>query len=322
VFDYLIAWLDEQILHFTQLWPELTFPNYEHNIRAILAILFVCVICGATGALIVGNRMAFFSDALAHCAFAGVALGLVIALALNTTDAVVRQQITLIMVGFGIVVGLLIAFVREKTELASDTVIGVFYAAAVGLGAVFTSIASGRRQVFNIETFIFGDPTIVQTWQILCLAALAAGVGVFLCCVYNPLVLSSASASLALSRRVRVRLCQYLLIVLLAVMVNLSIQIVGALLINGMLIVPAAAAANFARNLRQMFWYSISLTLFAGLVGYGLSWEINNAIYPHRIGTSGTIVVLAVAVFVVSMLLGRWVRERLQTPIVAEKESV
>jgi zinc transport system permease protein len=141
-----------------------------------------------------------------------------------------------------------------------------------------------------------------------------------LCWLYNPLVLASASTSLATSRRVRVRLCQYVLIVLLGLMVNLSIQVVGALLINGLLIVPAAAAANLARNLRQMFWYSIGLTVFSGVAGYFLSWEVNCRI-RHPIGTSGTIVVLAVFLFVVSMLLGRWLRDRLRAPALPEQES-
>jgi zinc transport system permease protein len=322
VFDFVIGSLDDLIVHFTQLWPAGTIFSFEHTVRGMLAVMFVCFICGAMGALVVGNRMAFFSDALAHCAFAGVALGLVMALAMNINPAIFQQSITLIMVCFGIVVGLLIAFVRERTGLASDTVIGVFYAAAIGLGAVFMGLAAGRRQLFSIEQFIFGDPNTAETWAIVCLALLATGVAAFLAWLYNPLILASTSTSLALSRGVRVRLCQYLFIVLLGLMVNLSIQIVGALLINGLLIVPAAAAANLARNLRQMFWYSIGLTMVSGVGGYIFSWEITCRFPGQRIGTSGTIVVLAVLLFVGSMLIGRRLRERMQQPALGEKESV
>ena len=99
----------------------------------------VCFICGGMGSLVVGNRMAFFSDALAHCAFAGVGLGLLVCFLAGTdNDEIVRQRIVLIMVAFGVTVGLLIAFVREQTGLASDTVIGVFYAGSIGFGAVVT----------------------------------------------------------------------------------------------------------------------------------------------------------------------------------------
>ena len=105
-----------------------------------------------------------------------------------------------------------------------------------------------------------------------------------------------------------VRLSRYLFIVLLALMVNLSQQITGTLLINGLLIVPAAAAANIAPNLRQLFWLSIAIAMAVGLGGYLLSWEIGNRFPKYSIGTSGTIIVLSVIVFVASVPLGRWLR--------------
>ena len=249
--EFPAEWLDQAITLFRQLpiWPADTFPTIHDNVRALVATLVVCFICGAMGSLVVGNRMAFFSDALAHCAFAGVGLGLLFCLLTDTPDTLVRQRITLIMVTFGVTIGLLIAFVRDQTGLASDTVIGVFYAAAVGFGAVITRIVSSRR-FFSVEDFIFGNPIFVQSWEVVLLLGLAIVTAVFLCVMYNWMVLSSASPSLAQSRRVPVRLCRYLFIVLLALIVNLSQQITGTLLINGLLIVPAAAAANLAQNLR------------------------------------------------------------------------
>jgi zinc transport system permease protein len=107
---------------------------------------------------------------------------------------------------------------------------------------------------------------------------------------------------------VPVRLSRYLFIVLLALMVNLSQQIAGTLLINGLLIVPAAAAANLAGNLRQLFWLAISISLSAGIGGYLLSWEISCNFPRYSIGISGAIIVLSVIVFVVSVPLGRWFR--------------
>jgi zinc transport system permease protein len=130
--------------------------------------------------------------------------------------------------------------------------------------------------------------------------------------MYNWLVLASTSPSLALSRGVPVRLCRYLLIVLLALLVNLSQQITGTLLINGLLIVPAAAAANMANNLRQMFWYSVAIALSVGIGGRIVSWEINVRLRERNptlsIGDSGTVIVLCVIVFMLSIPVGRWLR--------------
>jgi zinc transport system permease protein len=297
-------------------WPDDTMLTNFDNVRAIIATLAVCFICGAMGSQVVGNRMAFFSDALAHCAFAGVGFGLVLSLIVGTegqTDEVIRERLIWIMVGFGIVLGLLIAFVRDQTGLASDTVIGVFFAASVGIGAICTRVASlSGLKAFNIEDFIFGNPTNATSAQTVVLLGLSVLTAVFLCSMYNWMILASASPSLALSRQVPVRLCRYLFIVLLALLVNLGLQIAGTLLINGLLIVPAATAANLARNLRQMFWYSIGIAMFAGFAGYAASWEISSWLLNRggrvTVGTSGTIVVLSVLLFVLSALVKRFRR--------------
>jgi zinc transport system permease protein len=309
--DMPAEWLDHLIYGITTLpWPTDTIFTQENNVRGVLAVLAVCFICGAMGSLVVGNRMAFFSDALAHCAFAGVGLGLLLTFVTGARDdQAIRQQITLIMVCFGVIVGLLIAFVRDQTNLASDTVIGVFFAGAMGLGALIMGAAQSRR-IFSIENFIFGDPVSAQSWGVVLLIGLGIGTGVFLYIMYNWMVLASANPSLALSRQVPVRLCRYLFIVMLALMVNMSQQIIGTLLINGLLIVPAASAANLARNLRQMFWYSILIALLIGFGGYVLSWEIGVRLVQQgiRVPVGGTIIVLSVVVFAVSAVAGRWLR--------------
>src|SRR5262249_55939097 len=208
------------------------------------------LVCGSAGSLVIANRMSFFSDALAHCAFAGVALGFLLALWGGTpvTDLDApgsRLFITLVMIGFGIVVGICIAFVREKTLLSNDTVIGVFFAGAIGIGAMLLKAVSalGYR---NLETFLFGEPLYTRAQDLEMLIWLILLTGALLYFLYNDMVFGSFSTSLARSRRVRTRLCQYLFIVLLGIIVNVSIQIVGVLLINGLLIVPAATAANIS----------------------------------------------------------------------------
>src|SRR5437870_5365804 len=104
--------------------PEGTYLNERFVVIPLLAIILVSFVCGSVGSLVIGNRMSFFSDALAHCAFAGVALGILLAIwsgvAISALDsAQTRHFITLVMIGFGIVVGVCIAFVREKTLLSN-----------------------------------------------------------------------------------------------------------------------------------------------------------------------------------------------------------
>ncbi len=301
-------------LSITKLFPEGTIGSFQINIYSFLSILLVSLICGAVGSLVVGNRMAFFSDALAHCSFAGIALGLLLGLILRVTNSEdFKQWILLIMVVFGIVVGLLIALVQEKSGLPNDTVIGVFFAGAIGLGAMVVKIGN-NRPYFNLESFLFGNPLTVTPQEILWLLFLLVVTWAFLIPNYNTLVFASFNSSLALSRQLRVRLCRYLFIALLGLIVNLCLQIVGVLLVNALLIVPAATAANFARNMRQHFWGAIALCLFAGWFGVVLSWEVvlrdPLTTRPLQFGQGGTIVVLSVLCFIVSLKVGPLFKDR------------
>jgi zinc transport system permease protein len=295
------TWLNNLIEFINGLAPAGTFLAFVFNVRGMIAVILVSLICGAVGSLVVAKRMAFFSDALAHCAFAGVALGLLMGFFTGAeTETAFNLWITLTMVAFGIGVGLAIAVVRETTGLSSDTVIGVFFAGAIGLGAIFLKAGSGKRYM-PPEQFLFGNILTFPTGDLLVLFVLAVVTAGLLAWLYNDLTLTSFNRSLALSRRIRVRLCSYLFIVLLALIVNLCLKVVGALLINALLIVPAATAVRLCRNLRQLFWGSVGLCLLAGVGGHVLSWEMRIPIVGQREwarpGESGTIVLLSVLLF-------------------------
>ncbi len=304
------TWLEHGIDAIRQLFPEGSYFHMSFNVRGLLAVLFVSLVCGGVGSLVVGNRMAFFSDCLAHCAFTGVALGYLLGLFFHVPrgHAFYHWSIPLVMVGFGLLVGLAISFVRDKTGLANDTVIGVFFAGAIGFGAVFFK-ALTRMGYFNLEAFLFGDPVNATAEDLFLLLLLTLVTVALLMWMYNRLVFTSFNPSLARSRNIPVRLCSYLFIALLALIVNLCLNTVGTLLINAMLIVPAATASNFSRNMRQLFWLTTALCLFISVLGHAVSWEINMR-YSFEVGISGTIVVLSVLLFFASMVLGPLVRGR------------
>lgn len=292
------------------------FAEYTH-VKGLLAVLLVCFVCGSVGSQVVANRMAFFSDALAHCAFAGVALGLIAGLLLHLgrDSGFYQWGVPLVMVGFGVFVGIAIAFVRERTGLASDTVIGVFFAGAIGFGAMLLQALHTRAYV-TPEGFLFGDPFYINTLDLFMLIVLALITIGVLIWVYNGLVFTSFNPSLARSRGISLRLYNYIFIVLLALIVNLALKTVGVLLINALLVVPAATAANLSRNMRQMFWCSVSLALLAGVLGpwistdYGLpDPETGQLIH---FGWAGTIVVVSVILFFISMVVGPRITGRKQ----------
>ncbi|HEY8504397.1 MAG TPA: metal ABC transporter permease [Gemmataceae bacterium] len=281
--------------------------SYAFELRAWLSVLLVSLICGMVGAQVIGSRMAFFSDAMAHCAFAGVALGLVLTLLTDPSGqgAMIEWFVPLVMVAFSGAVGIGIAFVRERTELASDTVIGVFFAGALGFAALLLTALRARSR-FDPETFLFGNPWNVTDFHILYLLVLLGLTLLLLWWRYNDLVFATFNESLARSRDLPLRANSYLFILLLALVVNFSLWAVGVLLINGLLLVPAAAASNIARNMRQMFWLTLGVSVGCGMTGLWLSTRVRIPLgrgEPLEFGPSGPILLLCVAVFFASMLL-------------------
>jgi zinc transport system permease protein len=275
-------------------------------VKGVLAMLLVCALCGMVGSMVVGNRMAFFSDAMAHCAFAGVALGYLSAVLAGSPrdNDLISWLVPLVMVLFGTAVGAAIVYVREQTALASDTVIGVFFAFAIGFGAMLFTILRDIS-TFNAENFLFGNLIFIPEIDLVFLLGLVFIVGGLFAWRYNDLVFASFNPSLARTRRVNLRLNNYLFIILLALVVNLSIKSVGALLINALLVVPAASASNVARNMRQLFWLTVIFCVVGGILGFYLSTTISVKIASDNavpFGPSGTIVVVCVAIFFLSAI--------------------
>ena len=193
---------------------------------------------------------------------------------------------------------------RHQTGLASDTVIGVFFAGSIGLGAMMLSAFQDRR-VFDPEKFLFGSPILVRESDLLLLFVVTLLTAVCLFFKYNQFLLASANPSLAKSRAIAVEFNNYLFIVLLALIVNFSICAVGVLLINAMLVLPAATASNMARSMRQMFRLTVGLSVITGWIGLLISQTMRIELGPggpRKFGVSGTIICLGVVCFAVSLL--------------------
>jgi zinc transport system permease protein len=317
-------WLRELIKAINQVFPPGTMLHYPWMVKGFLSVTLVGVICGGVGSLVVGNRMAFFSDALSHTAYAGVVLALLMCLYLDVDKGTVffEWSVPGTMVVFGIITGIGIAYVREKTGLASDTVIGVFFALAIGFGALLFGALS-HRGYFNIEQFLFGSPLFLSESALIMLVLLCLVTIGFLMFMYNRLLFTSFNPSLAKSRNISERVCNYVFIILLAMIVNLCLIPVGAMLINTLLIVPAATAGNLCRNMRQMFWTSIALGVGVGILGVWFSWSVQIPIGGRLLylGTSGVIVVFSVLLFFASMAVGPWLKRQAHSSLSSAQEA-
>jgi zinc transport system permease protein len=241
-------------------WAEPGHMFFMKN--ALLAILVISPLFGLLSTMVVQSHMSFFSDALGHSAFTGIAIGTLCGLAEPMWAAVV----------FALIFSLLFTYVRRHSSLASDTVIGVFSSTAVALGIFIATLGGGSFTKFN--SLLIGDILSVEPAKIALLAGILAVILVLWACAYNTLLLSALHPALADSRGIRVFWQEAVLNAAIAVVVTVSMTWVGLLVINSLLVLPAAAARNMARNTRQYHLFSILGAVVCGVAGLMTSYYI------------------------------------------------
>lgn len=246
------------------MWDALPIEMLHWNFmkNALLALLLMAPLFGLLSTMIVTGRMSFFSDALGHSAFTGIAIGAICGLTAPTWAAVL----------FSVAFALLFSFVRSRSNQAADTLIGVFSSTAVALGIFAATINGGSFTKYN--TYLIGDILSVTPQEIAMLAVVLAAVVLFWWLCANRLTLTAIHPQLAASRGIRVGLSQTLFVVAIAVVVTLSISSVGLLILNSLLVLPGAASRNISRNLRQYHLWSVIFALVAGVGGLTVSYYL------------------------------------------------
>ena len=243
-------------------WDALPFEmlHWDFMKNALLALLCMAPLFGLLSTMIVTGRMSFFSDALGHSAFTGIAIGAICGLASPTWAAVL----------FSVAFSLLFSWVRSRSNQAADTIIGVFSSSSVALGIFSSTLGGGSFTKYN--QYLIGDILSVTPGEIGALALTLLAVLIFWGLYANRLTLTAIHPQLASSRGIPVGLAQTLFACAIAVVVTLSISSVGLLILNSLLVLPAAAARNVAKNLRQYHGLSVLFALAAGIGGLTISY--------------------------------------------------
>lgn len=234
--------------------------HWDFMKNALLAILIMSPLFGLMSTMIVTGRMSFFSDALGHSAFTGIAIGCICGAAAPTWVAVI----------FSVVFALLFSYVRSRSNQAADTLIGVFSSAAVALGIFIATMNGGSFTKYN--KYLIGDILSVTPGEIGMLALTLLAVVIFWVVYSNRLTLTNIHPALASSRGVPVALTQTIFTAAIAVVVTLAISSVGLLILNSLLVLPAASARNVSRNLKQYHLFSVLFALAAGIAGLTASY--------------------------------------------------
>jgi ABC-type Mn2+/Zn2+ transport system permease subunit len=251
--------------------------------RALAAALLLGPICALIGVFVTARRMAFFSDTVAHGALTGVALGMW----LGVTDPTLPMAIFSILIAAGYL------WLKEKTELLSDTIMALLLSGSVALGILILSLNKASRG--EIHGYLFGDILAISNSD-LWLAAAMLGVTLFgLFKALSPIALVTANEDLAHVSGISVRTLNYLFVLVLTITVAVTIRLLGIILVTSLLVVPAATARNLSRNLRQQLLWSVAAGLVSAAGGTILSYRLDVPAGP-------TIVLSSIALFVGSLL--------------------
>lgn len=253
--------------------------------NALLGVILVTPIFGLLGTMVVNNRMAFFSDAIGHSALTGIAIGVLLGFG----------QPLWSMIVFSVLLALAIMAVKKANTASTDTIIGVFSSTAVALGIVLLSRSGGFTKY---SSYLIGDLLSISSTDLIMLCVTFVVVIVLWFILFNKLLVVSVNPSLAHSRGIRVNLYETVFSVVTAVVVTISIQWVGVLIISSLLVLPAAAARNVAGNMRRYHFFSVIFALSSGIAGLIASYYWDTA-------SGATIVLLIAMIFAVTFAFKR-----------------
>jgi len=255
--------------------------QYDFMKTALFAVLLATPLFGLMGPLLINRRMTFFSDSLGHSALTGVALGVIMGIG----------EPLIAMCGFALLYSVSLVLVHRHSRTATDTTISVFSSTAIALGLMLLS-RSGSMQKFT--SYLVGDLLSVQPSDLWLMVGAGIVMLVFLAFTYNRLLLMSVNEALAHSRGINIVALDIAFTSMIALVVMVSIRWVGILMVNSLLILPAATARNLSRNATQYQWLSVVFALFAGITGLILSYYLETV-------TGATIVMVLALCYVGSL---------------------
>jgi len=276
---------------------------YPFMIRGLLAAILVGIVCATVGVYIVLRGMAFFGDALAHAILPGVAVGYLVSGG-NQTVLFWFALVTAILTAIGI------GAVSKGAALKEDTAIGIVFAGMFALGIAL--ISTVRGYAVDLAHFLFGNVLGVSTQDLWLIFIFGSIVIIAIILFYKEFLVIAFDPVLAATLRIPADFLNYLLFVLLAITIVVSLQTVGVALMLAMLVTPPATAYLLTRRLPTMMVTSALIGAFSGVVGLYLSYYVS-------VASGAAIVLVSTVIFLLAALFAPrrgwlWRRFQLQHP--------
>ncbi|ELZ82572.1 ABC-type transport system permease [Haloferax elongans ATCC BAA-1513] len=303
---FLSLWSD--LLFFVEGVTGLEFLQYQFMHRAILVGLCIGVMAPLIGTFLVHRQLALIGDALAHTAFAGVAVGLF----LNGVFSLgVSPYLTAVIVA--VIAALLIELISEATDAYNDVSMAIVLSTGFALGTVLISLNAGGLAV-GINQYLFGNLSTVSAENAAILLVLFGIIVATIALTRNQLLYVTFDETAAAVSGISVTWYNRVMVMLTALVVVGAMQIMGVILVAAMLVVPVAGAAQVSKSFTQSLLVSVVLAELAVLLGIGVS-------YYGGATAGGVIVLVAVAIYAVSVIVGK-LQERASDDSVPELGSI
>ena len=280
--QFIIGLADEGIIHYTFL--------YEFVVNGFLCALVIGPLLGGIGTMVVIKRMAFFSQAVGNAALTGVAIGVIIG------ESYTAPYMS--MFSFCILFALFLNFSKNRTKMSSDTLIGVFLSISLAIGATALLWVSARVNTHILDTIMFGSILTVNDTDMNVLLVTTLITACVALPLYNQMLLASLNPSLAHVRGINVHLLEYVFVLLVTILTVACVKIVGAVLVEALLLIPAAAARNLNRSIRGFVAWSVIFSTASCLIGIyaPMRWDL-------PVPSGGAIILTAAMIFVVTMII-------------------
>ena len=284
------TWLRETLMALSDSGTLPSIFYYEFVVNALLCSIVIGPLLGCVGTMIVAKRMAFFSQAIGNAALTGVAIGVLIG------ESYTAPYVS--MFSFCLLFGIVLNYTKPRTRMSADTLIGVFLSISLAVGASLVLYVSARVNTHILESVMFGSILTVSDLDmnvLLVVTIITLVVGLPL---YNKMLLGSLNPSLAQVRGVNVQAIEYVFIVLVTLITVACVKIIGAVLVEALLLIPAAAARNLCRTLRSFVFTTMVLATLSciGGIWIPMQWDI-------PVPSGGAIVILAAFFFILTTII-------------------
>lgn len=264
--------------------------EYKFVINALICALLIGPILGGIGTMVITKKMAFFSEAVGHAAMTGIAIGIILG------EPYSSPYVSLF--AYCILFGLIINYTKNRTKMASDTLIGVFLAMSIALGGSLLVYISGKVNAHMLETVLFGSILTVNDTDIIILLISCITIILVLIPYFNKMLLASFNPNLAKVRGVNVKLLEYIFIMVVTVITISSVKIIGSILVEALLLIPAASAKNLAKSFKSFIGFSIFFALISCLTGIYLPIH-----FSISIPSGGAIILVSSCIFILTIII-------------------